>query len=61
MEVHLLYPPEQLADLAFVRVKAQQLFEYKELQAFLLDYDKDRPRSDSSRRGMVCPPQDLLL
>jgi DNA-directed RNA polymerase beta' subunit len=39
MEVHLAFPQEKLKNLAFVREQAQQLFEYKELVEFLLDYD----------------------
>jgi len=44
MEVHLSLPKDQLVDLFHVKRIAQELFEYKEIISFLLDYDMQNNR-----------------
>jgi hypothetical protein len=39
MEIHLDYSPELLQNLSFVREKALQILEYREINNFLADYD----------------------
>lgn len=39
MEIHLDYSPELLANLSFVRERALQILEYREINDFLFDYE----------------------